>query len=81
MMRYVPLYLLIWVLLLVITPLSNGWETVLCVPRYLIPCFPLFMMLAAYTTKHRLGWVLILLLTCVNMIMTGFFALGYQFTA
>jgi type III secretory pathway component EscR len=39
------------------------------------------MMIAAWASKYRLGWLVYLLFAVVNLILSGFFALGYQFTA
>lgn len=82
LIRYMPFYLWIWVLLLIITPLSNGKVNLICMPRYILVCFPLFMMVAAFATRHkRAGGLFIFLLAFINIILSGFFALGYQFTA
>lgn len=79
--RYVPFYLSIWTLLLIITPLSNGSANLICMVRYTIVCFPLFMMLAAFTGRYKAGWLLIIPISIMNLILSVFFALGYQFTA
>jgi hypothetical protein len=81
LMSYGPLYFLLWVLLLIIAPLSNGIVNLVCMPRYILVCFPLFMMLAAFATKQKWGWVLIFLLAAINFFLSGYFQLGYEFTA
>ena len=81
LIRYIPFYLFVWIVLLIVAPLSNGRVNLICMPRYILVCFPLIMMIAAWASKYRLGWLVYLLFAVVNLILSGFFALGYQFTA
>jgi Gpi18-like mannosyltransferase len=81
LIRFSPLYLLVWILLLIAAPLSNGVVNLVCMPRYILVCFPLFMMIGAFATKHKWGWLLIFLLVAVNFVLSGYFQLGYEFAA
>jgi len=82
LIRFIPFYLVVWILLLILAPLSNGQVNLICMPRYILVCFPLFMMVAAFATRYKwAGGMLVLAVAIANIMLSVFFALGYQFAA
>jgi hypothetical protein len=81
LINYIPFYLWVWNLLLIVAPLTNGSVNLVCMPRYLLVGFPVMMAIAAYTQKKGWGWLLIFILAITNFVLGVYFALGYQFAA
>ncbi len=79
--KRVPFYLWLWALILIVAPLANGKVNLVCMPRYIVVCFPIMMALAAFTERNKLGWLLIIFLAVMNFVLACYYSLAYQFAA
>lgn len=79
--KYIPFSYWIWSFLLIIAPLSNGDVNLICMPRYILVAFPMFILLARYASYSIIGKIAMLLLVLINFILCSFYVLGYQFAA
>lgn len=74
-------WLSVWIALLIIAPLQNGYVNIICMPRYILVAFPLSILLSGFTANKVIIKILLIILAVINLVLAAFFSLGYQFAA